>query len=88
MSRTIPFRRFQERKAKRKARRIWKMQLLNFPMETSKMDRLIGILAGCHSTPCSCFMCGNPRRQGELTIQEKQHLASMKEEIKQLGLAG
>ena len=25
-----------------------------------------------HLALCSCFMCGNPRRQGEVTMQERK----------------
>ena len=27
-------------------------------------------------TPCSCYMCGNPRRLGEVTRQEKKYSLS------------
>lgn len=88
MNRSISFRRFQERKAKQKARRIQKMHWGDIDKNFTHVDRTIGILAGCHSKLCSCFMCGNPRQLGELTMQEKRHQAKMKEEFKQLGLAG
>ena len=34
--------------------------------------RTIGTVASVHGKPCSCSMCGNPRkkRHGEKTIQE------------------
>lgn len=35
--------------------------------------RQIGRLANTR-TPCSCYMCCNPRRHGKRTIQEMKHL--------------
>lgn len=33
-------------------------------------------------TPCSCFMCGNPRRKvGELTVQERRALEAAREAV-------
>lgn len=35
-----------------------------------------------NTTPCSCPMCGNPRRHfGEKTIQERKNIIKFKEEI-------
>lgn len=33
--------------------------------------RNAGLFAN-HGKVCSCWMCGNPRKQGELTVQEKR----------------
>lgn len=35
-------------------------------------DRFIGKLASTHCKPCSCYMCGNPRKLGYRTIQERR----------------
>jgi hypothetical protein len=34
-------------------------------------ERNAGLFAN-HGKVCSCWMCGNPRRFGELTLQEKR----------------
>lgn len=38
--------------------------------------RRLGIYARTR-TPCSCYMCGNPRRLGELPMQELRHRAAL-----------
>lgn len=45
----------------------------------AESDRKTGILANTPAT-CSCFMCGNPRRQiGEISLQEKRQFAKEQE---------
>ena len=50
----------------------------------SLTSRFIG-RAGVTPVPCSCFMCGNPRRKAKgkerLTMQEQKALAVMKESV-------
>ncbi|SEM50561.1 hypothetical protein SAMN04487857_102341 [Pseudomonas sp. ok272] len=36
----------------------------------STSERSAGVFAN-HGKICSCWMCGNPRKLGELTLQEK-----------------
>lgn len=35
-------------------------------------DKDIGKLASVHCKPCSCYMCGNPRKYNGKTIQERK----------------
>ena len=37
-----------------------------------------------HLKKCSCWMCGNPRQNGGITLQEEKHLRIAKEQIKEL----
>ena len=65
------FRRHQDWKAKESAkfvmRHIWDYDDKNFTL------RNIGRLASTHCKPCSCPMCGNPRKHfNELTVQERR----------------
>ena len=64
MRRTAEFRIACVKKAKEKARRSFIGKDLD--------DKGIGKLANCHCRPCSCYMCGNPRKYyGVVTRQEK-----------------
>jgi hypothetical protein len=42
-------------------------------------DRDAGVFAN-HGKVCSCWMCGNPRKYGELTLQERKADAPIVEE--------
>ena len=68
--RTKAYRRFQDRKAKRKSEKLLKMLHADCLDQFPVTEREIGRFAGCHRRPCSCFMCGNPRKYGELPPAE------------------
>ena len=64
-------RRAQKDKNKKKAKRIMKE---SWHCEGGLMDpRHVGKTASTHGKPCSCPMCGNPRRHfHKVTMQEKK----------------
>lgn len=65
------FRRNQTIRAKRKALIVLKDSWDYNPKDVD--PRNIGKVASTHGKPCSCWMCGNPRRYfGELTVQERR----------------
>ena len=71
--RTAEFRIACVKKAKEKARR----SIIGKDLD----DKGIGKLANCHCRPCSCYMCGNPRKYyGAVTKQEKRVILSMNDE--------
>lgn len=49
--------------------RFYRRQRLNASWPTNQYNA--GLFAN-HGKVCSCWMCGNPRKLGELTIQEKR----------------
>ena len=52
--------------------------------EHDNPNLVIGYRANTH-TPCSCVMCGNPRKHfGERTISEIRHIQIMKDEIDEI----
>lgn len=72
IERTRAFRRSCEKKAKRKAQ--------NSMIGVGMDQRGIGKLAHCHCKPCSCEMCGNPRKFfNEKTLREKRSDIDLKE---------
>jgi hypothetical protein len=63
-------RRHHARRLKRKRRRYWGRSLVS--------QRDAGIVAKTPK-PCSCWMCGNPRRySGEPTLQERKSAAALR----------
>jgi len=63
--------RLQAATAKQKAVKV--MKGWDYKSEDITPQR-IGKMAGVHGKPCSCVLCGNPRRHfGELTVQERRH---------------
>ena len=65
MERTKAFRRSCEKKAKIKARKSMMAEGLD--------ERGCGKLASTHCKPCSCEMCGNPRKWfGTKSLQERR----------------
>ena len=87
MTRKRSYRRFQARKAKKQAEllyRIWRVGDAP-PSEPEERFRQqwVGMMAGCHGVPCSCFMCGNGRKfRNELTLAEKRSQQSMRDILK------
>jgi hypothetical protein len=71
--RDLAFRRHQDERARHRAlRTLQRLLRLDEPWRDS--PRLLHRYA-IDRTPCSCFLCGNPRRHlGEPTIQERRHL--------------
>ncbi len=49
--------------------RFYRKQRLHACWVTNQ--RNAGLFAN-HGKVCSCWMCGNPRKQGDLTMQEKR----------------
>ncbi len=49
--------------------RFYRKQRLHACWATNQ--RNAGLFAN-HGKVCSCWMCGNPRKQGDLTMQEKR----------------
>ncbi len=68
-------RRSQLEKIKKKVKKYY--HTYSKPEKTKK---IIGILANT-KTPCSCYMCRNPRRNGEKTMQEKLSDLRFHEEV-------
>ena len=65
------YRRAEEVKAKRRAVKVLKDSWDYDPEDIN--PRNIGKIASTHGKPCSCYMCGNPRRHfKEPTIQERK----------------
>ena len=65
-------RREQENRGKNKAKKIMK-DSWGWTSEELLDNRHIGKIASTHGKPCSCPMCGNPRRHfHEVTMQEKR----------------
>lgn len=60
------------------AARIKKARRFYFGIDNSTDLRRVGKLLHT-STWCSCWMCGNPRRYGELTLAELLHLVELDE---------
>lgn len=73
MKRTKPYRRFQIEQAKRRARaRIRRWTTWHAEWGPGVEERLVGIYARTPK-PCSCIMCGNPRRHfGARALQERR----------------
>ena len=84
MARDRAYRRFRARLAKKRAGLlflIWRCGE-GLPPESAELfrRRWIGLMANCHCTPCSCFMCGNVRRiSGEPTPAERRSARHMRE---------
>jgi hypothetical protein len=73
--RSLAFRRHQTRRIKKRIAQFWHYHLFcdSFSDEKEQKHRL-GFLAATPA-PCSCAMCGNPRRyekSSRLTLQEKR----------------
>lgn len=61
-------RRHHYQRRKKATIKLWKSLGWNI----DKFPNRVGIYANTRK-PCSCFICGNPRRKlGELTLQEKK----------------
>ncbi len=77
MGRGIAYKRHQQSRFKAKAKRRWMYELLEGTLCGAREpwvpdDRALGISVNTQK-PCSCVMCGNPRRyNGEPTIQERR----------------
>ncbi len=70
--RDLAYRRAQTNRAKQKAAKVVNRWWGWLPVEIDHRD--IGKMASVHCSPCSCYMCGNPRRHfDELTVQERRH---------------
>lgn len=61
------------------AARIKQARRFYFGIDSSTDLRRLGMLLHT-STPCSCWMCGNPRRNGELSLMELLHLVKLSED--------
>jgi len=59
--------------------RIKQARRFYFGIDNSSDLRRLGMLLHT-STPCSCWMCGNPRRYGALSLAELLHSAELNEE--------
>lgn len=71
--RSRAYRRFQEKKAKRKTLELVKLWRSDDELARFEITpREIGRLTSCHCQPCSCVHCGNPRRYGKLPLAEKR----------------
>ncbi|WP_419173456.1 hypothetical protein [Victivallis lenta] len=82
MERSKAFRRFQDRQWKKRAKELLLMHRQNLHEWELPDSREIGRLAGCHCRPCSCFMCGNPRKFfSELSLQERRVEIDFQEEV-------
>ena len=79
MNRSASYRRFQERKQKKRAQNILKN--ISHDKELANDEKQIGIFA--HSSKgCSCMMCGNPRKHfKEISIAEKKADLDFNEEV-------
>ena len=83
MHRTVSFRRWQEEKSKVRARKV--MRLLWQIPEEFITPEAVGINAHSHCKPCSCYMCGNPRKHWhELTIQEMKANLAFIQQLKEI----
>lgn len=76
MKRSRAYVRESKRKAKEKVKHIaediWGMSENDFPTKRD-YEKWLSNMTSTHGKPCSCFLCGNPRRfDGEETIQEKK----------------
>jgi excinuclease UvrABC ATPase subunit len=81
MRRNKAFRRAQSQKAKIKAIRYLK-ERLNYSEEEITPEA-VGKHASTHNRPCSCEMCGNPRKFfNEKTLSEKKAEIDLKEQMK------
>ena len=70
--RDLAYRREQAEKAKRKAKDITANHWYFSRVQITPAR--IGVTASTHGKPCSCYMCGNPRKWfGELTVQERRY---------------
>ncbi len=83
MPRSGSFRKHQEVRGKQRARRVIEIQSRHIPgMDTSA--KAIGKLAA-NRKPCSCHMCGNPRRHFKaLTRQEELAGQRLREQVRDL----
>lgn len=81
MRRSKAYRRFQDRKAKRKSEKILTMLRLDCLDQFPVTQREIGRFSNCHRCPCSCYLCGNPRKYGELTLAETRIKIKMHESL-------
>ncbi|WP_157201156.1 hypothetical protein [Massilia sp. Root351] len=61
------------------AARIKRARRFYFGIDNSTDLRRLGKLLNT-PTPCSCWMCGNPRRQGELSVSELLHALTWHED--------
>ena len=87
MMRDRSYRRARERKAKKRAERlylIWRCDAGQSPSSEEKFrKKWVGLMPNCHCTPCSCFMCGNARRIWNTpTLAERRSAQSMREILK------
>ena len=65
------YRRKEISKAKQRAYKVLKDSWAYNPEDIDPKN--IGKVASTHGKPCSCYMCGNPRKYfKELTIQERR----------------
>ena len=59
--------------------RVKRARRFYFGIDNSTDARVIGMLL--HTpTPCSCWMCGNPRRYGEADLTDLLYLTKLDEE--------
>lgn len=79
MIRSKAFRRIEEGKSKRKAKAFLMRALRDFDGEPMPDRRSIGRLAGCGLRPCSCLLCANPRKWGQLPLAERKSNEKMRE---------
>ena len=79
MARERAFRRYQMLLAKQRARYIMRAF---WGIEEPTPTR-VGSIASVHGRPCSCWMCQNPRRHGDLTRQEIISAVSEKEQCEE-----
>ena len=84
MARDPAYRRYQARQAKKRAGMLFRLWGCNaIPYSPEFRDAWIGKMANCHGVPCSCFMCGNPRRNCSLpTLAEIRAERSMRDTLK------
>ena len=62
----MKMRRYHEKRSKARVRKILARDGFDITPE------IVGLWASTHGKPCSCILCGNPRRYcGERTRQEK-----------------
>lgn len=73
MNRTRDFRRYQQLKRKRRARKFaYTDSVGNIKLRKQLIEEFMK--NSNHLAKCSCWMCGNPRKYfNEKTIQERKH---------------
>jgi hypothetical protein len=63
----------------------WRNEPIESIIEDLEEDGVIAQIASVHGKPCSCAMCGNPRRYfNEVTIQEKKFEDEMEIEMEEV----